>query len=103
VGLKIVTEKELLTPAEADTLAKLGSCGSPKLSSAHRGRSHQTIKNQFRNIYDKIECIAHRRPYVGNVTIFVIFGRFLTEEEVRYLIDSGELHSWRIDAKEEAS
>ena len=100
MGLKVVTEKELLTPAEVDVLAKLGACGSPKTSSSQRGRSHQTIKNQFKSIYNKIEDMTDKRPYVGNVTIFTIFGRFLTEEEVRYLIESGELHTWRMDVKE---
>ena len=100
MGLKIVTEKELLAPAEIDTLVKLGACGSLKLSSVQRKRSYHTVKSQLHIVRDKIEGATGRRPYIGNVAIFAIFGRFLTEEEVRYLIESGELHSWRMNVKE---
>ena len=104
MGIKIAIEKELLTQAEMDTLVKLAAHGSfkPAEPALPKERAYQTTKNHSYSLYNKIEKFSSQRPSLGNVVLFVVFGRFLTEEEVRYLIESGELHSWRIDAKEEA-
>lgn len=98
MGLKITTERELLTPVEVDVLAKLGACGSPKTSSSQRGRSHQTIKNQFKGIYNKIEDMTGRRPYVGNITLFAIFGRFLLLSDRVYRCECGLIESRDLNA-----
>jgi len=92
--LKVRLERDLLSPAEIDVLSQLAVRGRPKRIAEGGTRTLFTLKTHFHTIYSKIEDFNGQRPYLGNVLLFAIFGRFLTEEEARYLIESGELHDW---------
>jgi len=96
MGLKTSIEKNLLTPAEIEILAQLAVEGNIKRVGYIGTRTIYTVKAQMHNIYNKVEDFDGERPYLGNILLFAIFGKFLTEEEARHLIESGELHDWRI-------
>lgn len=96
MALKVFRERELITPSEREVLIQLALGRDYTNIARHSGRSFQTVKNQIHYLYEKVERFAGTRPTYPNIVIFAMFGRFLTEVEVRHLIESGEFHAWRM-------